>query len=106
MRAVGKSRQEACRREDKEADTTGRRWGGVGSQGGRRMLWREKWGVRAHQTQEMKGKEGSGDLEGREAKSGLASSGRGLDTSGEKGFFADAKVMPPASPHHGKNQTR
>ena len=48
-----------------------------------------KWGVRAHQTQEMKGKEGSGDPEGREAKSGLASSGRGLDTSGEKGFFAD-----------------
>jgi len=37
----------------------------------------------------MKGKEGSGDPEGREAKSGLASSGRGLDTSGEKGFFAD-----------------
>jgi len=48
-----------------------------------------KWGVRAHQTQEMKGKEGSGDPEGREAKSGLASSGRGLDTFGEKGFFAD-----------------
>jgi len=46
-----------------------------------------KWGVRAHQTQEMKGKEGSGDPEGREAKSGLASSGRGLDTSGEKGFL-------------------
>ena len=41
MRAVGKSRQEACRREDKEADTTGRRWEGVGSQGGRRTLWRE-----------------------------------------------------------------
>jgi len=37
----------------------------------------------------MKGKEGSGDPEGREAKSGLALSGRGLDTSGEKGFFAD-----------------
>jgi len=37
----------------------------------------------------MKGKEGSGDSEGREAKSGLASSGRGLDMSGEKGFFAD-----------------
>jgi len=37
----------------------------------------------------MKGKEGSGDPEGREAKSGLASSGRGLDTSCEKGFFAD-----------------
>ena len=48
-----------------------------------------KCGVRAHQTPEMKGKEGSGDPEGREAKSGLASSGRGLDTSGEKGFFAD-----------------
>jgi len=38
----------------------------------------------------MKGKEGSGDPEGREAKSGLASSGSGLDTSSEKGFFADA----------------
>jgi len=37
----------------------------------------------------MKGKESSGDPEGWEAKSGLASSGRGLDTSGEKGFFAD-----------------
>jgi len=37
----------------------------------------------------MKGKEGSGDREGREAKSGLASSGHGLDTSGENGFFAD-----------------
>jgi len=41
MRAVGKSRQEACRREDKRADTTGRRWEGVGSQGPCRMLWRE-----------------------------------------------------------------
>ena len=41
MRAVGKSRQEACRREDKGADTTGRRWEGVGSQGGGRTLWRE-----------------------------------------------------------------
>ena len=39
--------------------------------------------------QEMKGKEGSGDPEGREAKRGLASSGRRLDTSGEKAFFAD-----------------
>ena len=52
-----------------------------------------KWGVRAHQTHEMKGKKGSGDPEGREAKSGLASSGRGLDTSGEKGFFADVIVL-------------
>jgi len=51
-----------------------------------------KWDVRAHQTEEMKGKEGSGDLEGREAKSGLASSGRGFDTSSEKGFFADVSV--------------
>jgi len=41
MRAVGKSRQEACRREDKGADTTGRRWKGVGLQGARRKLWRE-----------------------------------------------------------------
>jgi len=49
-----------------------------------------KWGVRAQQTQEMKGKEGSGDPEGREAKSGLASSARGLDTSSEKAFFGDA----------------
>jgi len=38
MRAVGKSRQEACRREDKGADTTGRHWEGVGSQRGRRPL--------------------------------------------------------------------
>jgi len=37
----------------------------------------------------MKGKEGSGDPEGQEAKSGLASSGRALDTSREKGFFAN-----------------
>ena len=52
-----------------------------------------KWGVRADQTQEMKGKEGSGDPEGREAKSGLASSGRRLDRSGEKGFFADDRTI-------------
>jgi len=74
MRAVGKSRQEACRRKDKGTNTTGRRWEGV-------------------ETQEMKGKEGSGDPEGREAKSGLASSGRGLDTSREKGFFADVHII-------------
>jgi len=43
----------------------------------------------------MKGKEGSGDPEGREAKSGLASSRCGLDTSGEKGFFADVLGHPP-----------
>ena len=53
------------------------------------MALEGKWGVRAHETQEMKGKEGSGDPEGREAKSVLASSGSGLNTSGEKRFFAD-----------------
>lgn len=37
----------------------------------------------------MKGNEGSGDPEGQESKSGLALSGRGLDTSAEMGFFAD-----------------
>jgi len=42
MRVVGKSRQEASRREDKGADTTGRRWERVGSQGGRRTFWRER----------------------------------------------------------------
>ena len=41
MRAVGKSRQEACGREDKGADTTGRRWEAVGLQGAHHTLWRE-----------------------------------------------------------------
>jgi len=41
MRAVAKSRQEACRREAKGVDTTGRRWERVRSQRARRMLWRE-----------------------------------------------------------------
>jgi len=41
MRSAGKSRQEACRREDKGADTTGKRWEGVGLQGACRRLWRE-----------------------------------------------------------------
>ena len=41
IHAVGKSRQKACRREDKRADPTGRPLKGVGSQGSRRMLWRE-----------------------------------------------------------------
>jgi len=41
MRAVGKSRQEACRQEDKGADTTERRWERVVSQGAPRTLWRE-----------------------------------------------------------------
>jgi len=38
MGAVGKSRQEACRREHKRVDTTGRSWEGVGSEGARRTL--------------------------------------------------------------------
>ena len=70
-----------------QQEDAGRGWGckeGVGR-------LEAKWGVRAHQTQEMKGKEGSGDPEGQETKSGLPSSGRGLDTSGEKGFFADVR---------------
>jgi len=56
-----------------------------------------KWGIRAHPTQEMKGKEGPGDLEGQEAKSRLASSRLGLDTSCEKGFFADEVISQPGS---------
>ena len=56
-----------------------------------------KWGVRAHQTQAMKGKDGSGDLEGQEAKSRLSSSRRELDTSCEKGFFADEVISQPGS---------
>jgi len=90
MPAVGKSRQEACRQEDKGEDTTGRRWEGVGGGGVARSAsdaLEGKWGVRAHQTQEMKGKESSGDPEGQEAKSGLASSGRVLDKSGETVLF-------------------
>jgi len=51
-----------------------------------------KWGVRAYQTEEMKGKEGSGDPEGQEGKSGLALSGSGLARSEEKCFFADVVV--------------
>jgi len=38
MCAVGNSRQKAYRREDKGADTTGRRWEGVGSQGTHQTL--------------------------------------------------------------------
>jgi len=48
-----------------------------------------KWGIQVHQTQEMKGKEGTGDPRGQDAKSGRYSSGSGLCPSGEKGFFAD-----------------
>jgi len=48
-----------------------------------------KWGVRVHQKQEMKGKEGTGDLGRPDSKSGRYSSGSGLCPSGEKAFFAD-----------------
>jgi len=48
-----------------------------------------KWGFPVHQTQEMKGKEGTGDPGGLDAKSGHYSSGSRLCPSGEKGFFAD-----------------
>jgi len=41
MRAVGKSRQEGYRQEDKGADTTGRRSEGVGLQGVHRTLCRQ-----------------------------------------------------------------
>jgi len=37
----------------------------------------------------MKGKEGTGDQGGLDAKSRRYSSGSGLGPSGEKGFFAD-----------------
>jgi len=43
-----------------------------------------------YQTQEMKGKEGAGDLGGPDANSGRYSSRSGLCPSGEKGFFGDA----------------
>jgi len=41
----------------------------------------------------MKGKEGTGDLGGPDAKSGPYSSGSGLCPSGEKGFFADVSPL-------------
>ena len=51
-----------------------------------------KWAVRVHQTQEMKGKEDTGDPGGADAKSGSYSSGSGLCPSGENGFFADVEL--------------
>jgi len=56
-----------------------------------------KWGVRVHQTQEMKGKEGTGDPGGQDAKSGRYSPGSGLRPSGEKCFFADVPLHFPFS---------
>ena len=40
----------------------------------------------------MKGKEGTGDPGGPDAKSGRYASGSGLCPSGEKGFFADVSM--------------
>jgi len=42
MCAVGQSRKEACRKDDKWADTTGRGWEGVGSQGECQTLGSER----------------------------------------------------------------
>jgi len=44
----------------------------------------------------MKGKEGTGDPGGPDAKSGRYSSGSGLCPSGEKGFFADVFFLESA----------
>jgi len=88
-RATARSTQEASRREDKGADTRGRHEEGGGAATSASDAVEGKWGVRVHQTQEMKGKEGTGDPGGPDAKSGRYSSGSGLCPSGEKGFFAD-----------------
>jgi len=57
------------------------------------LLMEGKWGVWVHQTQEMKGKEGTGYPGGQDAQSGRYSSGSGLCPSGEKGFFADVSYL-------------
>jgi len=44
----------------------------------------QMWGVQVHQTQEMKGKEGMGDLGGPDTKSGQYCSGSSLCPSREK----------------------
>jgi len=60
-RATARSRQEANRREDKGADTRGRHGEGGGAATSASDTVEGRWGVRVHQTQEMKGKEGAGD---------------------------------------------
>jgi len=48
----------------------------------------------------MKGKEGTGDPGGPDAKSRRYPSGSGLCPSGEKGFFADGNIIcGGADPH-------
>jgi len=91
-RATARSRQEASRREDKGADTRGRQGERGGAATSASDAVEGKWGVRVHQTQEMKGKEGTGDPGGLDAKSGRYSSRSGLCPSGEKGFFADVAI--------------
>jgi len=88
-RATARSRQEASRREYKGADTRGRPGEGGGAATRASDAVEGKWGVRVYQTEEMKGKEGTGDPGGPDAKSGRYSSGSGLCPSQEKGFFAD-----------------
>jgi len=88
-RATASSTQEASRREDKGADTRGRHGEGGGAATSASDAVEGKWGVRLHQTQEKKGKEGTGDPGGPDAKSGRYSSGSGLCPSGEKDLFAD-----------------
>ena len=88
-RATARSRQEASRQEDKGADTRVRHGAGGGAATSASDAVEGKWGVRVHQTQEMKDKEGTGDLGGPDAKTGRYSSRSGLCPSGEKGFFAD-----------------
>jgi len=88
-RSTASSRQEPSRREDKGADTRGRHEEGGWAATSASDAVEGQWGVRVHQTQEMKSKEGTGDPGGPDAKSGRYSSGSGLCPSGEKGFFAD-----------------
>jgi len=57
-----------------------------------------KWPVWAHLRQDIKGKEGSGDLEGQEAQSGLALFGHRLDTSSEKSFFTNEDCISCGRP--------
>jgi len=91
-RATARRRQDASRREDKGADTRGRHGEGGGAATSASDAVEGKWGVWVHQTQEMKGKEGTGDLGGPDAKSRRYSSGSGLCPSGVEGFFADELI--------------
>jgi len=67
-RATARSRQEASRREDKGADARGRHGEGGGAATSALDAVEGKWGVRVHQMQEVKGKEGTGDPGGPDSK--------------------------------------